>query len=77
MENGSNKYKEGSRIRDKGSKEKTNDFFTTLSVDGDDLTIVKNWIYLTWHQKNMISVNQILLWMVSILVRVPVICTFY
>jgi len=47
MENGSNKYKEGSRIRDKGSKEKTNDFFTTLSVDGDDLTIVKNWIYLT------------------------------
>jgi hypothetical protein len=27
-----------------------------LSVDGDDLTIVKNRIYLTWHQKNMISV---------------------
>ena len=47
MEKGSYKFKEGSRIRDKGSKEKTNDFFTTLSVDGDDLTIIKNRIYLT------------------------------
>jgi len=33
-------------------------------VGGDDLTIVKNRIYLTWHQKNMISVYQLLLWMV-------------
>jgi len=31
-----------------------------MSVDGDDLTIVKNRIYLNWHQKNMISVYQLL-----------------
>jgi len=40
-----------------------------VSVDGDDLTIVKNRIYLTWHQKNMISLYQLLFWMVAILVR--------
>jgi len=40
-----------------------------LSIDGDDLTKVKIRIYLTWHQINMISVYQMLFWMMPILAR--------
>ncbi len=32
-----------------------------LSVDEDDFTKLKMWIYLTWHQQNMISVYQLAL----------------
>jgi len=36
----------------------------TLSVDEDYLEMVNNRICLTWYQKYMISVYQLLLWMV-------------
>jgi len=46
-----------------------NDYLSQLLVDGKDLTISKNRIYLTRHQKNMISVYKLLLRMLSILIK--------